>query len=105
MSTTSSAGFGPTVPARHPGDSLKGCGLDETLEIRDVVLSEREVRRQALKPPRLSHVGTGTRDAGRRARHELGEVTVPHAGAVGEGLLENAREDGLQHLQAHFLTH
>src|SRR5438093_13341892 len=101
MSTTSSPGFGPTVPARHPGDSLKGCGLDETLEIRDVVLSEREVWRQSLKPPRLSHVGPRTCDGGRRARHELGEVRVPHAVAVGEGLQENAGEDGLQRLQAH----
>ena len=105
MSTTSSAGFGPTVPARHPGDSLKGCGLDETLEIRDVVLSEREVWRQSLKPPRLSHVGTRTCDGGRRARHELGEVPVPHAVAVGEGLLENACEDGFHRVQAHLLTH
>src|SRR6266704_2417688 len=46
---------------RHPGDSLKGCGLDETLEIRDVVLPKREVCGQSLKPPRLPHVGTRTR--------------------------------------------
>src|SRR5207244_8628029 len=98
---TSRPAFGATVPARHPGNALKSCGLDETLEIRDVVLSQREVRGQALKPSRLSHVGTGTRDGGRRPRHELGKVAVTHSVAIGEGLLENAREDGLQHLQAH----
>src|SRR3989441_6368689 len=89
---------------RHPGDSLKGCGLDETHEIRDVVLPKREVCGQSLKPPRLPHVGTRTRDGRRRARNELGEVAVPHAGAVGKGLLENAREHGFRHVQAHLLT-
>jgi len=96
-----SHGSGP----RHPGDSLKGCGPDETLEIRDVVLPEREVRGQALKPSRLLHVGTSPRDRGGSARDELGEVAVPHTAAIGKGLLENAREDGLQRVQAHLLMH
>src|SRR2546427_115313 len=93
----------PRFRPRHPGDSLKGCGPDETLEIRDVVLPEREVRGQALKPSRLLHVGTRTRNGGRRTRDELGEVAVPHTAAVGKGLLENAREDGLQRVQARLL--
>ena len=38
-------------------------------------------------------------------RDELREVTVPHPGAIGKGLLENAREDRLQGVQAHLLTH
>ena len=30
---------------------------------------------------------------------------MPHPGAIGKGLLENAREDRLQRVQAHLLTH
>jgi hypothetical protein len=42
---------------------------------------------------------------GRDAPYELREVAMAHPNSVGEGLLENAGEDRLQHLQTHLLVH
>src|SRR5690348_3736258 len=105
MSTTRSAGLGPTVSTCHPGDSLKGCGPDQSREIGDVVVTERQVWRQALEPACFEDVRTRTRLDGRDPPDELREVAVAHPASVGKRLLENAGEDRLQHLQAHLLVH
>src|SRR2546425_1053899 len=85
----------PRSRSRHPGDSLKGCGPDELFEIGDVVVTKRQVRRQALEPARLPDVRTRTRLDGRGLADELREVAVTHPASIGKSLLENASEDRL----------
>src|SRR2546428_13835246 len=105
MSTTRSAGLGPTVPTRHPGDSLKGCGPDEAREVCEVVFSKRQVCRQRLKPARLQDVRTRTRLDGRSPADELREVAVTHPAPIGKSLLENESEDRLMHIISHIVAH
>src|SRR3989442_12451562 len=105
MSTTRSAGLGPTGPTGQPGDSLKGCGPDEALEVCEVVFTKRQVCRQRLKPARLQDVRTRTRLDGRSPADELREVAVTHPAPIGKSLLENASEDRLWHIHAHLLAH
>src|SRR3989442_12273607 len=105
MSTTRSAGLGPTVPTRHPGDSLKGCGPDEAREVCEVVFSKRQVCRQRLKPARLQDVRTRTRLDERSPPHELRKVAVTHPAPNGNCVLANASEDPHQNIHAHLLAH